>query len=129
MGQRDGGGTGNIGHLPFAIGHCRTSRCSRFAFNGEWQMGNGKFSIARRYVALFIISFLLALNAAAQNAEPYFTLSSNQTYEPGQKPQISVWAANVVRVLPGEGVQAWSRPAGADVRPEGMGLLQFEGKK
>jgi hypothetical protein len=38
------------------------------------------------------------------------------------------WAANVVRVLPGQGVQAWSLPAEAPeeaVRPEGMGLLLF----
>jgi photosystem II stability/assembly factor-like uncharacterized protein len=36
-----------------------------------------------------------------------------------------VWAANVVRVVPGRGVQAWSAPADAKPRPEGMGLLQF----
>jgi photosystem II stability/assembly factor-like uncharacterized protein len=35
------------------------------------------------------------------------------------------WACNVVRVLPGRGVQAWSLPAGVDPRPEGMGLLMF----
>jgi hypothetical protein len=38
------------------------------------------------------------------------------------------WAANVVRVLPGRGVQAWSLPAEApeeSLRPEGMGLLLF----
>jgi photosystem II stability/assembly factor-like uncharacterized protein len=38
------------------------------------------------------------------------------------------WAANVVRVLPGQGVQAWSLPAEAPeeaIRPEGMGLLLF----
>ena len=40
----------------------------------------------------------------------------------------TAWAANVVRVLPGEGVQALSLPAEApDVspRPEGLGLLLF----
>jgi photosystem II stability/assembly factor-like uncharacterized protein len=38
------------------------------------------------------------------------------------------WACNVVRVLPGRGVQAWSLPAEAPeetLRPEGMGLLIF----
>ena len=40
------------------------------------------------------------------------------------------WACNVVRVLPGRGVQAWSLPAEAPeeaLRPEGMGLLLFTG--
>ena len=40
----------------------------------------------------------------------------------------NVWAANVVRVVPGVGVQAWGTPAGATPRPEGMGLLQFHVK-
>ncbi len=35
------------------------------------------------------------------------------------------WACNVVRVLPGRGVQAWSLPADAEPRPEGLGLLIF----
>jgi photosystem II stability/assembly factor-like uncharacterized protein len=35
------------------------------------------------------------------------------------------WACNVVRILPGRGVQAWSLPAGVEPRPEGMGLLMF----
>lgn len=35
------------------------------------------------------------------------------------------WACNVVRVLPGRGVQAWSTPADVQPRPEGMGLLMF----
>jgi hypothetical protein len=35
------------------------------------------------------------------------------------------WACNVVRVLPGRGVQAWSLPAGVTPRPEGLGLLLF----
>lgn len=35
------------------------------------------------------------------------------------------WACNIVRVLPGRGVQAWSSPAGVEPRPEGMGLLMF----
>jgi hypothetical protein len=38
------------------------------------------------------------------------------------------WACNVVRVLPGLGVQAWSLPAEVPeetLRPEGMGLLIF----
>jgi hypothetical protein len=37
------------------------------------------------------------------------------------------WACNVVRVLPGRGVQAWSLPADVQPRPEGMGLLLFTG--
>jgi photosystem II stability/assembly factor-like uncharacterized protein len=35
------------------------------------------------------------------------------------------WAVNIVRVLPGRGVQAWSLPADVRPRPEGMGLLLF----
>ncbi len=38
------------------------------------------------------------------------------------------WACNVVRVVPGRGVQAWSLPAEVpeeSLRPEGMGLLLF----
>jgi hypothetical protein len=35
------------------------------------------------------------------------------------------WACNVVRVLPGRGVQSWSQPADVQPRPEGMGLLLF----
>jgi hypothetical protein len=39
------------------------------------------------------------------------------------------WACNVVRVLPGRGVQAFSLPAEVpeeSLRPEGMGLLMFQ---
>jgi hypothetical protein len=39
------------------------------------------------------------------------------------------WAANVVRILPGRGVQAMSLPADAEPRPEGMGLLLFIAEK
>jgi photosystem II stability/assembly factor-like uncharacterized protein len=35
------------------------------------------------------------------------------------------WACNVVRVVPGRGVQALSLPADAEPRGEGMGLLMF----
>jgi hypothetical protein len=35
------------------------------------------------------------------------------------------WAFNVVRTIPGKGVQSWSLPAGSEPRPEGMGLLTF----
>jgi photosystem II stability/assembly factor-like uncharacterized protein len=35
------------------------------------------------------------------------------------------WAFNVVRVVPGRGVQAYSVPADVQPRPEGMGLLLF----
>ena len=41
----------------------------------------------------------------------------------------NVWAANVVRVVPGKGIQAWSGPAEDEPRPEGMGLLQFRADK
>ncbi len=47
----------------------------------------------------------------------------DETITPGQ-----AWAMNVVRVLPGQGVQAVSLPAEAPeaaMRPEGMGLLMF----
>ena len=40
--------------------------------------------------------------------------------------QGSAWAFNVVRVLPGRGVQSWSQPADVRPRPEGMSVLQFE---
>jgi photosystem II stability/assembly factor-like uncharacterized protein len=39
--------------------------------------------------------------------------------------QSTVWACNVVRVLPGRGVQGWSLPADVEPRPEGMGLMLF----
>jgi photosystem II stability/assembly factor-like uncharacterized protein len=45
----------------------------------------------------------------------------------GQKVALNTaWACNVVRVLPGRGVQAWSLPADVEPRPEGMGLLLFQ---
>src|SRR5262249_19172218 len=40
----------------------------------------------------------------------------------------NAWAANVIRVVPGKGVQALSLPAEAPevaLRPEGLGLLLF----
>jgi len=40
----------------------------------------------------------------------------------------NVWGCNVVRVVPGKGVQSWSLPADVDPRPEGMGLLIFTDK-
>jgi photosystem II stability/assembly factor-like uncharacterized protein len=38
----------------------------------------------------------------------------------------SAWAFNVVRIVPGQGVQSWSQPADVEPRPEGMSLLQFQ---
>lgn len=38
----------------------------------------------------------------------------------------TTWACNVVRTLPGRGVQAFSLPANVTPRPEGMGLLTFQ---
>jgi photosystem II stability/assembly factor-like uncharacterized protein len=38
----------------------------------------------------------------------------------------AAWACNVVRILPGRGLQAWSLPADVEPRPEGMGLLLFQ---
>jgi hypothetical protein len=40
--------------------------------------------------------------------------------------QKTAWAFNVVRVLPGRGVQSWSQPADVEPRPEGMSLLLFQ---
>jgi photosystem II stability/assembly factor-like uncharacterized protein len=40
------------------------------------------------------------------------------------------WCCNVIRTIPGQGVQGWSLPAGMpeeDARLEGMGLLMFKG--
>jgi hypothetical protein len=46
----------------------------------------------------------------------------------GDAPTVGkAWACNVVRVLPGRGVQAWSLPADVQPRPEGQGLLLFTG--
>ena len=38
-----------------------------------------------------------------------------------------LWAINVVRTVPGKGIQAWSGPADVNPRPEGMGVLTFVG--
>jgi photosystem II stability/assembly factor-like uncharacterized protein len=40
--------------------------------------------------------------------------------------QQSAWAFNVVRIMPGRGVQSWSQPADVQPRPEGMSLLLFQ---
>jgi hypothetical protein len=48
----------------------------------------------------------------------------------GDKPSSGrTWAANVSRVVPGKGIQAWSTPADGEPRPEGMGLLQFRSER
>jgi len=40
------------------------------------------------------------------------------------------WACNIVRTIPGKGIQAWSLPAASEPpRPEGMGLLIFMGDR
>jgi hypothetical protein len=52
-------------------------------------------------------------------AIPLIELTGNQI------PVGTAWACNVVRIIPGRGVQAWSVPAGVEPRPEGMGLLIF----
>jgi photosystem II stability/assembly factor-like uncharacterized protein len=45
------------------------------------------------------------------------------------KLESEVWAANVSRIIPGQGVQAVALPAGVKPLPRGMGLLMFgEGK-
>ena len=38
----------------------------------------------------------------------------------------TAWAFNLVRVVPGRGVQSWSQPADVQPRPEGMSLLLFQ---
>lgn len=38
----------------------------------------------------------------------------------------SRWACNIVRILPGRGVQSVSQPADVEPRPEGMCVLQFQ---
>ena len=38
------------------------------------------------------------------------------------------WCMNIVRVLPGRGLQAFSQPADVTPRPEGMGLVIFMAK-
>jgi hypothetical protein len=48
----------------------------------------------------------------------------------GDKPATGrTWAANVSRVVPGKGIQAWSTPVDGEPRPEGMGLLQFRSER
>lgn len=37
----------------------------------------------------------------------------------------TVWAMNVVRVVPGVGVRSWGGQSDADAKPEAMGLLRF----
>ncbi|MFO0864240.1 MAG: hypothetical protein U0744_06225 [Gemmataceae bacterium] len=37
----------------------------------------------------------------------------------------TAWAFNLVRTIPGSGVQSWSQPADVQPRPEGMSLLLF----
>jgi photosystem II stability/assembly factor-like uncharacterized protein len=49
---------------------------------------------------------------------------TGDTVSPG-----NTWACNIVRTLPGRGVQAWSLPADVQPRPEGMGLLMFMGEQ
>ena len=49
-----------------------------------------------------------------------FTELTAATPKPGE-----AWAFNVVRTLPGQGVQAMSLPADAEPRLEGLGLLRF----
>lgn len=58
----------------------------------------------------------------AEAAIPWHELTGN--------PPIAgnTWSVNVTRIVPGKGVQAWSTPADARPRPEGMGLLQFINK-
>jgi photosystem II stability/assembly factor-like uncharacterized protein len=71
--------------------------------------------------------WFVAVHSTAQGwtveaAFPLGALTGNAV-TPGQ-----VWAANVVRVLPGKGVQAWSLPAEVPedrLHPEGMSLLMF----
>ncbi|HZZ78880.1 MAG TPA: YCF48-related protein [Gemmataceae bacterium] len=40
--------------------------------------------------------------------------------------QGTAWAFNVVRIIPGRGVQSWSVPADVAPRPEGMSVLTFQ---
>ena len=68
--------------------------------------------------------WFVAVNAeetgwTAELAIPLAELSGEMV-SPGK-----LWAVNVVRTVPGKGVQAWSGPAGATPRPEGMGVLSF----
>lgn len=55
----------------------------------------------------------------AEAAIPFHELTASPP-APG-----TTWAVNVTRIVPGRGIQAWSTPADAKPRPEGMGLLQF----
>ncbi|MFL5331329.1 MAG: YCF48-related protein [Gemmataceae bacterium] len=65
-------------------------------------------------------------DASGYTAEIAVTLAdlTGSIPSPGQS-----WAVNVVRVLPGRGVTAWSSPADISPRPEGCGALIFGGTK
>ena len=44
----------------------------------------------------FCWSLLFSLSAAAQDGpEPYFSLSTQQTYMPGEKPEVALYSHNV----------------------------------
>jgi hypothetical protein len=49
----------------------------------------------RRLMVAVLLVVACANPGWAQNDEPSFTLSSNQTYGSGDKPEVSVWAHNV----------------------------------
>lgn len=68
----------------------------------------------------------IASDETSWTAEAAITLSdlTGEKIMPGK-----AWAANATRIVPGAGVQAWSIPADAKPRPEGMGILQFIEKK
>ncbi len=59
----------------------------------------------------------------AWTAEVAIPLSELAGREPGAK---RTWAVGVQRIVPGVGFQSWTKPATADVVPEGFGYLVFE---
>jgi hypothetical protein len=83
---------------------CLSEDCwGDLSWNPRWLVGFQSDSTSWRVEAAIPLSELTA-----------------EKIRPGQ-----TWACNIVRVLPGRGVQAWSLPADVEPRPEGMGLLTW----
>lgn len=68
--------------------------------------------------------WFVAVNSDETSWQVEAAIPFNELTSEGMKPG-KAWACNVVRILPGRGVQACSLPADVTPRLEGMGLLLF----
>lgn len=50
--------------------------------------------ILRLLLAVFLVTLAIPVSSQEER-QPYFSLSSNRTYAPGEKPTVSLWASNV----------------------------------